>query len=91
MVEVEQELCLAGGEDIFVSVESGMCGDKTDAIRQTRTFPSAVGLTTTLINVYTAQHGYWSVTAIITIIIIALYFGATFTLTIIYKFGLSRR
>lgn len=54
-------------------------------------FPSAVGLTTTLINVYTAQHGYWSVTAKITIIIIALYFGATFTLTVIYKFWLIEK
>ena len=49
-------------------------------------FPLVVSLTTTLINVYTAQHGYWSITAKITIIIITLYLGAIFTLTIIYKF-----
>jgi hypothetical protein len=42
-------------------------------------------LITTLINVYTAQKGYWSVTAKINIIIVGLYLGATSMLTLVYK------
>ncbi|EXJ56212.1 uncharacterized protein A1O5_12668 [Cladophialophora psammophila CBS 110553] len=46
---------------------------------------SVVGLATMLINVYTAQDGYWSVTAKVNIIIIALYLGATSALTLLYN------
>ena len=51
---------------------------------------SFFGLTTTLINVYTAQNGHWSVTAKITITIIALYLGATSALTLMYNLLLEK-
>ena len=40
---------------------------------------------TTLINVYTAQGGYWSVTAKINITIVAVYLLTTAALTLIYN------
>jgi hypothetical protein len=46
---------------------------------------SIIGLTTILINVYTAHEGHWSVTATISITTITLYLGSTLALTLLYN------
>jgi hypothetical protein len=43
-----------------------------------------VGLTTTFINIYTAQGGHWSVTAKITITVVGLHLMTTSMLTLVY-------
>ena len=44
-----------------------------------------IGLIKTLINVYAAQDGHWSVTAIITVVIISLCMASMSVLTLMYK------
>jgi hypothetical protein len=46
---------------------------------------SLVGFITTIINIYTAQGGHWSVTAKITIIVIGLYTGNMSVLYLVYN------
>ncbi|KAH8653974.1 hypothetical protein BGZ60DRAFT_460367 [Tricladium varicosporioides] len=46
---------------------------------------SSVGLITTLINIYTAQGGHWSVTAKITVIVIGLCTGNMSVLYLVYN------
>ncbi|KAK5467750.1 hypothetical protein LTS15_000723 [Exophiala xenobiotica] len=55
------------------------------------TLNSVAGLITTLVNVYTAQHGVWSVTAKITALVTGSCVGVAGGLFGIYNFGLLRR
>ncbi|KAL6246594.1 hypothetical protein RBB50_006832 [Rhinocladiella similis] len=55
------------------------------------TLNSVAGLITTLVNVYTAQHGVWSVTAKITAIVTGSCVGVGGGLFSLYNFGLLRR
>ncbi len=55
------------------------------------TFNSVAGLITTLVNVYTAQEGVWSVTARVTAIVTGSCAGAAGFLFLVYNFGLLRR
>lgn len=51
---------------------------------------SVAGLITTLVNVYTAQHGVWSVTAKVTAIVTGSCVGVGGFLFLVYNFGLLR-
>ena len=46
---------------------------------------SLISLITTLINVYTAQGGHWSVNAKITVIVISIYTGNMSVLYLVYN------
>jgi hypothetical protein len=45
------------------------------------------GLLTTIINIYTAQNGEWSIMALLTVIASGLSVASSLGLFIIYKFG----
>jgi hypothetical protein len=84
--EMAEELCLAGWAAISVSSwdrtwwRSDWCYRWRPGLLH-----SIVGLINTLINVYTAQDGHWSVTAIVTIAIIGLCMMSMSVLTLVYK------
>jgi hypothetical protein len=51
---------------------------------------SVIGLITTIINVTTARDKHWSVTAIITIVIIGMFIGNMSVLYLLYSWLLER-
>lgn len=51
---------------------------------------SLVGMTTTWINIYTAQGGHWSVTAKVTVIVVGLHLLITSLQTLVYDWLLEK-
>ncbi|KAL4745865.1 uncharacterized protein BDW70DRAFT_166201 [Aspergillus foveolatus] len=52
---------------------------------------SLAGLLTTIINIYTAKSGDWSIMALLTTIMTGLALSISVTLTVVYKFGKLQR
>ncbi|GLA44589.1 hypothetical protein AnigIFM63309_004210 [Aspergillus niger] len=55
------------------------------------TMNAAAGLATTLINVYTAQSGTWSIMALVTTVMVGSAFFASSLLMILYKYVLLKK
>lgn len=88
-------MLLDGIEDITTFGSSTKCSCKSrkynvpnSANNFSPTFFNAVaGLATTVINIYTARNGDWSIMAVLTACITATVALAAFVLIIIYQFG----
>jgi hypothetical protein len=82
MVHLAGQCHLAGWTHIFVSFLQ--LSQQTGALTSDPK-TSLVDLITTLINIYTAQGGHWSVTAKITVIVIGLCTGNVSVLYLVYN------
>jgi hypothetical protein len=84
--EMAEELCMAGWAAVSVSTEDRTWW-RSDWLYRWRPglLHSTVGLINTLVNVYTAQDGHWSVTAKIVVVIVSLCMASMSVLTLVYK------
>jgi hypothetical protein len=91
MVYMARKLCVA--DNIHISVSSSLMWlliDIADNITSPSFSHALVGLVTTLVNVFTAQGGHFSVTAKVTIIVVVLCGGTMLASALRYHRRLNK-
>lgn len=91
VVSMASELHLAHQQNLLVSNCCGVEVSRLTGDYRPVALNSVAGLITTLVNVYTAQKGIWSVTAKITAIVTGSCVGAAGSFFAVYHFWALRR
>lgn len=90
MVQMEEELRLAYQQDLSVSHALGVRHDGELTKGRPTVLSSLAGVLTTVVNVYSARDGVWSITAKIAAIVTGSCAGVSLALFLIYNFWALR-